>query len=86
MAQREPQTRTNGSRARAAAEAAADLFDLALRYWSLGRLEDALRVARQAEAILPTGGADPPCLQDVAGTVRAIERQLSGQRPPSHTP
>jgi hypothetical protein len=86
MAQRELQTRTNSSRARAAADAAADLFDLALRYWTLGRLEDALRLARLAEAILPMDEANPPRLQDVAGAVRALEQQLGGRRPPSHPP
>jgi hypothetical protein len=62
-----------------AGDVAGDLFDLALRYWSLGRLEDALRVARQAEVILVDRREDPARIEDVAGAIHAIERQSSGR-------
>jgi hypothetical protein len=58
------------------ARAATDLFELALRYWAAERVEDALRVARQVQALVRRGAGDPVQLADVARTIREIEGQM----------
>jgi hypothetical protein len=51
---------------------AESLHRLALRYWSDGRVQDATRVAREAEALLRLHGVDGQLLDDVAATLRSL--------------
>jgi hypothetical protein len=51
---------------------AESLHRLALRYWSDGRIQDATRVAREADALLRLHGADGTQLADVEATLRSL--------------
>jgi hypothetical protein len=52
------------------------LHRLALRYWSQGRMADALRVEKEAARILPLASPGAPILKDVVSTLEGIEREL----------
>jgi len=60
-----------------ALEAARMLVELALRYWSEDRPEEALRVARQAVAALATAPVDHPARGEAEAALRGIEEELS---------
>lgn len=59
-----------------ALEAARMLVELALRYWSEDRPEEALRVVRQALAALASAPADHPIRAEAEAAVRGIEEEL----------
>ncbi len=60
---------------------ATSLHVLALRYWADGRKTDAIRVERQAEALLRRHQMAGPLLTEVTRTIAELEAPTAG----SHT-
>ena len=59
---------------------AADLHELALRYWSDGRLEDGLRLAKEAGHMLDRAPSETGLQGTVRSTISAIEAELEVRR------
>jgi hypothetical protein len=60
----------------AAVEASRMLVELALRYWSEDRPEEALRVARQAVSALASAPTDHAARAEAEAALRGIEEDL----------
>jgi len=57
---------------------ATSLHVLALRYWADGRRTDAIRVEREAEALLLKHGTGEPLLTEVTRTIEELEAPSAG--------
>jgi hypothetical protein len=62
----------------AAHEMSRNLHDLALRYWSQGRAEDARRVALEAADILRRTDPGSELMARITSTIEDLEREAGG--------
>jgi hypothetical protein len=60
---------------------ATSLHVLALRYWADGRRTDAIRIERQAEALLRTHRMSGPLLTEVTRTIDELQAPPAGSNP-----
>jgi hypothetical protein len=72
-----PERGTDPARAHEALDTGVLLHDLALSYWSQGRLDDAARIAHQAIRVLERHSPGAAPLREIRSTLRQIELELS---------